>query len=148
MESTNDILLKIIEKTSELYPTSISKTKALVNAKSLYKRVLSAFTLDQLLNSTTYNEIIDFCGNIPARLEFIHSLLELYDKGDHTFRNKASSLVKRSKTSMKMTKELLEQGHKIHMGSSMNRLVYDIVLINPLKTKQMILKKMTFQYRM
>ena len=44
MDSTNDILLKIIEKASELYPNSVSKTKALVNAKSLYKRVLSAFT--------------------------------------------------------------------------------------------------------
>lgn len=142
MQSTNDILLKIIEKTSELYPDYVSKalapcdsssrsTQRLVNAKSIYKRVLSAFTLDQLLNSTSYNEILDFCGNIPARLEFIHSLLETFDKGDITFRNEASSLVKRSKTSMKMTKELLTQGHKIHMGSSMNRLVYDIVLINP-----------------
>ncbi|MGL5962530.1 MAG: site-specific integrase [Cetobacterium sp.] len=130
MESTNDILLKIIEKTSQLYPDSTTK-KALINAKNLYKRVFSAFTLDQLLSSTTYNEIIDFCGNIPARLEFIHSLLEIYDKGDETFRNEASSLVKRSKTAMKMTKELLEQGYKIHMGSSINRLVYDIVLINP-----------------
>jgi integrase len=131
MESTNDILLKIIEKTSKLYPSDVSNTKALVNSKNLYKRVLSAFTLDQLLNSATYNEIIDFCGNIPARLEFIHSLFETFDKGDDTFRTTASSLVKRSKTSMKMTKELLEQGYKIHMGSSMNRLVYDIVLINP-----------------
>lgn len=126
--STNDILLKIIEKSSQLYPDSTTK-KAMINAKNLYKRLLSAFTLEQLLNSTS--EILDFCGNIPARLEFIHALFEIFDKGDDTFRNEALSLVKRSKTAMKMTKEMMEQGFKIHLGCTVNRLVYDLLIVNP-----------------
>lgn len=122
-------LQTIIQTSNELYPDSITK-KPMVNAKHLFKRLCSAFTYKSLFEANC-EELLVFCGGIPARIEFIHSIFETYDKGDLTFRKEAKSMVKRIHVAMKMSKELAEEGHKIHLTTHVNKLVYDIILLKP-----------------
>ena len=120
---------KVIQISGELYPDSITK-KPMVNAKHLFKRLCSAFTYDKLFEASC-EELLSFCGEVPARIEFIHSIFETYDMGDSKFRDEAKSMVKRILIAMKMSKELAEDGHKIHLTTHINKLVYDIILLNP-----------------
>lgn len=122
-------LQTVIQTSNELYPGSITK-KPMVNAKHLFKRLCSAFTYENLFDASC-EELLVFCGGVPARIEFIHSIFETYDKGDSTFREEAKSMVKRILIAMKMSKELAEEGHKIHLTTHVNKLVYDIILLNP-----------------
>ena len=122
-------LQKVIEISNELYPDSTTK-KPMVNAKHLYKRLCSAFTGNELFNANC-DDLLSFCGGVPARLEFIHSIFETYNNGDSTFREEAKNMVKRILVAMKMSKELAEEGHKIHLTTHVNKLVYDIILLNP-----------------
>jgi integrase/recombinase XerD len=119
----------VIQTSNELYPESITK-KPMVNAKHLFKRLCSTFTYNNLFE-TSCEELLSFCGGIPARIEFIHSIFEVYDNGDSKFRDEAKSMVKRIHVSMKMSKDLAEEGHKIHLTTHINKLVYDIILLNP-----------------
>ena len=78
-------LIQVVQTSNELYPESITK-KPMVNAKNLFKRLSSAFTENELFEAS-YEELHSFCGSVPARIEFIHSIFETYDKGDTKFRN-------------------------------------------------------------
>lgn len=122
-------LTKVIQISGELYPNSTTK-KPMVNAKHLFKRLCSAFTYEKLFDASC-EELLSFCGGVPARIEFIHSIFEVYDNGDSKFREEAKNMVKRILVAMKMSKELAEDGHKIHLTTHVNKLVYDIILLNP-----------------
>jgi hypothetical protein len=129
MEETKDLIHQIVEKYGEVYPNSITK-KMVVNIKNMYKKVLSAFVWHELFEAS-FEQLCLFCGSIPARIEFIHVIFELYDKGNHKFRNEALNMVKKIKVAMKMTKELKEDGFKVHTSTNVNKLVYDLILLNP-----------------
>lgn len=122
-------LVQVVQTSNELYPESITK-KRMVNAKNLFKRLSSAFTKNELFEAS-FDELVSFCGSIPPRIEFIHSIFETYDKGDTKFRDEAKNMVKRINVAMKMSKELADDGHKIHLTTHVNKLVYDIILLNP-----------------
>jgi hypothetical protein len=111
MEQTKEIIPKIVEKHGKMYPDSVTK-KMVLNAKHLYKKVLSAFAWEDLFEAS-FEQLCCFCGGIPARLEFIHVIFELFDKGDLKFRKEAFEMVKRIKVAMKMTQELKEDGRCI-----------------------------------
>jgi integrase len=123
-------LTVVIQTSNKLYPESITK-KPMVNAKHLFKRLCSAFTGNELFEASC-EELLLFCGGVPARFEFVHSIFENYDGGDSTFRGEAKSMVKRIRVAMKMSKELAEDGHKIHLTTQINKLMYDLILLNPI----------------
>ena len=122
-------LVQVVQTSNELYPEFITK-KPMVNAKNLFKRLSSAFTKNKLFEAS-YEELFSFCGDVPARIEFIHSIFETYNKGDIKFRDEAKNMVKRIHVAMKMSKELAEDGYKIHLTTHVNKLIYDIILLNP-----------------
>lgn len=129
MEQNKDIIQKIIEKQDEMYPNSTTKKKV-VNTKHLYKKVLSTFIWEDLFKAS-FEKLLTFCNGIPARIEFIHVVFEIYDMGDLKFREEAFGMVKRIKVAMKMTEELKEDGFKVHLSTNINKLVYDLILLNP-----------------
>lgn len=129
MEQTTELIHQIVEKYGEMYPNSITK-KMVLNTKHLYKKVLSAFVWEDLFKAS-FEQLCIFCGGIPARIEFLHVVFELFDKGDLQFRKEATSMVTRTKVAMKMTQELKQDGFKVHLSTNINKLVYDLILLNP-----------------
>lgn len=121
---------KVVQKLAELYPESITK-KPTVNAKHLYKRVRAAFVDDAALFDASYEDLVLFCNDVPARIEFLHAVFESADAGDRQFREAAKNIVKRIVTAMNMTKEMADAGHRIHLATHVNKLVYDLILKRP-----------------
>jgi integrase len=102
----------------------------MVNAKHMYRRLCSAFEPSKVFEAS-YEDLLAFCDGIPARIEFVHSVFEVYESGDEKFRFEACSAVKRIRVAMEMTKEMLQDGFKVHLGTKINKLVYDLVHLNP-----------------
>jgi len=130
MEDISQLIPKIVEKHGEMYPNSVTK-KMVLNTKHLHKKVLSAFTWEDLFEAS-FEDLSTFCSGIPARIEFIHVVFELFDKGDSKFRKEAFEMVKRINVAMKMTQELKEDGFQVHLSTTVNKLVYDLILLNPI----------------